>query len=1288
MKSPEQEWVERAREGDGDAFASLVGAYQGMAFAVALNITGNYTDSEDVVQEAFLRAFERLHTLSDPARFASWLYTITRRLALQVLRVRRRIPLDADDEAVLARLESGAESPAESYARKELSRRLWEEVAALPPKSREALFLFYMEGYSLRRAAEFLGISETAMKARLHFARERLRESLKENLGDELRDRQPDRKFQGAILAALPISASVSKATSAAAAGSAGSLTPAVVLSAKKVAVALGVLLAALVVFVTLSQRPSAPPPAPAPPTVAGPPDDEREARGGAVLPQVADATPSTTATSVSRYVITGAVVERLSERPVAGLTITLRCADRHIDTVATNAEGKFQFNDVPEGVHVVELPGHDHPILHDYYLRESDRTVRTTVRGADAGPIVFRLQPAAALAGRVVDSKGDPISGAEVELQQYPFLETPRMSVTQDAGTFSFDGLFPTFDYAVSASAPGFLKSAAVFVEARTEAPEEIVLTLRRGTGASISGRVVNRKEQPVEGVLVKLLGPASGKSQECLTDPKGQFRFGSLDPGTVILVLEQYNDMRKVLTVNGDEDLHDVVFVVDQEIRDGYLAGTILDAGGQPVSQGTLFAVQAPIGKTPNTLGLTAPQAGGTFRILNLPPGETVAIRYRGLHGPWGDTNAAAVRVPAEGVLVSLPSGSPPRPAVMVRGQVRDRESGDPIPSFRVHFNIDSYYRHAIGAEERIANPDGYFEIQTNEWHQTRTFVYIEADGYLPVFEPVAIQSPPEKLELNVALKKSARFAGRVRDPEGNPVADARVYFRLYEDQYVRTDAEGRFAFSSVPAGALQVLRVDHPDYALYSSPRMPISQGDSDDYVVTLGPGGTVEGYVFDAEAQPVSGAVVVIADDNNEIRFTSRTDDAGAYRAGCIPPNPYSVRLAEVYTNHQRVEVDHNQTVTVDFGPVLSTLAGTVTLDGKPQPSLQVTVSDVPYFSKGLQVQVSTVTDGNGRYSLDGIPAGRHFLNVLDGRSRCLHAEPIDIPEAEDVRHDVGLQLTTIRGRAVLGAEKEETPVSDASIVLLPDGDGMASDVPWTLLEMLTVARGQTDSDGSFVLDRVPLGSFVLRGSSSSHGEARTRLTLHPDETPEMLRLVFHGSAALRLVTLDPVGGGPMSCDGVIFIKHTEYGMRLRHLQDGSEHPVDDLPVGSFSLGGLFETNDGRNYVLPFGDAISVTPGETLELAVPLSPALRGVVRFADAEGHTVRVPGVAAFDAQGGELPLIPSEDGSWRAALPPGRARFLAGPPDNPVIDQWVEIPAADDLGAFEKTLTVRAPID
>ena len=142
MDQRDREQVMRAIQGDQKAYGMLIDAYQGMVFGVALNITGNYSDSEDIVQESFLRAYQKLRTLTDPSRFASWLYTLAKRIAYESLKKKHLIAAVPDETGQMERVQSDAESPAEAYARKQLSERLWLEVGQLPAQDPRSDYAF------------------------------------------------------------------------------------------------------------------------------------------------------------------------------------------------------------------------------------------------------------------------------------------------------------------------------------------------------------------------------------------------------------------------------------------------------------------------------------------------------------------------------------------------------------------------------------------------------------------------------------------------------------------------------------------------------------------------------------------------------------------------------------------------------------------------------------------------------------------------------------------------------------------------------------------------------------------------------------------------------------------------------------------------------------------------------------------------------------------------------------------------------------------------------------------
>ena len=168
----------RAKSGDASAFEALVRRHYRAAHAVALATLGNGADAEDVCQEAFIRALEKLDRCREPEKFAAWLLRIVRNRAhnhRDYLRVREAAPLDAVPSPSIG----SAPRPAE---RAELRDRLEEAVGSLTEVRRKVLLLHDLEGWRHREIARHLGISTGMSRQHLMHARRDLRAILPEHL--------------------------------------------------------------------------------------------------------------------------------------------------------------------------------------------------------------------------------------------------------------------------------------------------------------------------------------------------------------------------------------------------------------------------------------------------------------------------------------------------------------------------------------------------------------------------------------------------------------------------------------------------------------------------------------------------------------------------------------------------------------------------------------------------------------------------------------------------------------------------------------------------------------------------------------------------------------------------------------------------------------------------------------------------------------------------------------------------------------------------------------------------
>lgn len=182
MRDADARLVERARAGESEAFERLVRRHLRGAYAVALGILREPADAEDVCQDAFLTALERLEECRRPDRFGAWLLQIVRNRALNVRRaqsVRSALPLQ-NALGVAGRHDTGRQAE-----RSELRARLLAAMEDLSDPQREALLLHDLEGWRHREVAAHLGVPESTARAYLFQARRKLRARLGAELMEE-----------------------------------------------------------------------------------------------------------------------------------------------------------------------------------------------------------------------------------------------------------------------------------------------------------------------------------------------------------------------------------------------------------------------------------------------------------------------------------------------------------------------------------------------------------------------------------------------------------------------------------------------------------------------------------------------------------------------------------------------------------------------------------------------------------------------------------------------------------------------------------------------------------------------------------------------------------------------------------------------------------------------------------------------------------------------------------------------------------------------------------------------
>jgi RNA polymerase sigma-70 factor (ECF subfamily) len=194
----EKELVQRAQAGDFGAFSELIGAHKSRIYGLALKLSGNAEDAEDILQDTFLKAIDKIDQFRLESSFGTWLYAIALNEARALFNKRKQTDLKPIEDYLPSGghvVETGAsgndssaagprlldwKDPEKLFESDELRQTLDRLIAELPYIYREAFVLRYIEELSVKEVAKQIGESEAATKSRILRARLALREQLSE----------------------------------------------------------------------------------------------------------------------------------------------------------------------------------------------------------------------------------------------------------------------------------------------------------------------------------------------------------------------------------------------------------------------------------------------------------------------------------------------------------------------------------------------------------------------------------------------------------------------------------------------------------------------------------------------------------------------------------------------------------------------------------------------------------------------------------------------------------------------------------------------------------------------------------------------------------------------------------------------------------------------------------------------------------------------------------------------------------------------------------------------------
>lgn len=209
MKENIDTLVDQVKIGNIRAYAVVVGRFQSMALTYAYSILGDYQQAEDVVQEAFVKAFECISQLSNPAAFPGWFRRILFTCCDRVIRQRKLATVPLNDIKDYASHELRPDEITESRERIVKIRSI---INTLPEAERTVVNLYYLSGFTQTEIGTFLEIPSKTVKSRLHTARKKLKQKMLAVFEDLFsadipeRDQKEDTRMLKAIYPELSVS--------------------------------------------------------------------------------------------------------------------------------------------------------------------------------------------------------------------------------------------------------------------------------------------------------------------------------------------------------------------------------------------------------------------------------------------------------------------------------------------------------------------------------------------------------------------------------------------------------------------------------------------------------------------------------------------------------------------------------------------------------------------------------------------------------------------------------------------------------------------------------------------------------------------------------------------------------------------------------------------------------------------------------------------------------------------------------------------------------------------------
>lgn len=750
MAQSDSELIKRTLEGDENAFGFLMEKYKGAVHALAYRKIRDFHIAEDITQDTFLKAYQKLSTLKHHAHFPGWLYVIAARCCISWLR-ENQYPTQSLDQVDSTQIEALAQT---TYANDRLRKEVRDAIDSLPEGDQTVLTLHYLGGMTYEEIGGFIGASTSAIKNRLYRARHHLKEemikmihqtwgtfqlpsTLTQQLIENLHRLSPTATPNGKPLAPWVTAITLGVATLFIAIGM---LATSQFQQPYFLRVSTAVEMIELVetsIFTSPSQKPRL-----------------SDHSGGDRSPALAVAAGEADTMQIAnpRGSISGQVIYAGSNEPAANVPIRAAgmnpgMGDEPI--TRTGMDGRYILKDIIIGPYVVMIG--DTWEWHKIFTWRAPAHEGIHVEANNVYTEVdFVLTPGAYVGGQITDGDtGEPVAG--IQIQVYDATHPPTQGMghwleTDTNGRYQFR--VAPGQVGVSA-APSNTDSEYYFEypegEYRGEIAEgdtisDIDFVCHRGY--TIQGVVQTTDNEPVAEASVRLV-MGTGFSFHTQTDERGQFKLKGVPRSINEVIVDGTHELLHGREAWSKEQTDPVVIKVAQRIA-ATIVGQVIDESSNPIAHaGIGLSWEEGYGGRSTSSPITETDSEGNFTVGPTFHGEWLEIgkayqvyakaaNYGKTSSEWFTLGEGAKRVP-DLVL--------PKAEYFIAGQVVEAQ-GQPISGASV------FAKGSRTGVDSITDSAGKFRLKNIV--DSRVRVYAWHAGYLPSNQSTEFEANREDLQL----------------------------------------------------------------------------------------------------------------------------------------------------------------------------------------------------------------------------------------------------------------------------------------------------------------------------------------------------------------------------------------------------------------------------------------------------------------------------------------------------------------------------------------------------------